>query len=378
MFYEAVAFYHGTLNNDWNQCIQFLERGLLLAKSTGATEPQAKILRQYAAMKSNLGESVTGRALSIEAQRLAKLTTNLYLEAQAVLEEARCCIDLGMYRYTIYLLQKGRELLRCCGMSGSHTDHLSINLKAEVHQLKSEYAEAKRIHLEIAQSTSTDSHIYDNALAFLNISQIDALIGGQKNEVCHNLGTAETLFSSIGFVLGLKFCELIRAELHLREGATVTAKPLFQKCMQWSWTTSETEVLHYCLEKMSDVNQWSPMDFHWTSMCTVTYVAVANKSHNKLALHKALLCLGDVFLHNGDSSTAESLFIVALEGFTYMDVHRCRAECMLRLGDLAQQQGNMSRAEELWREARPLFERSLQARDMEKLDGRLAVADEQK
>ncbi|KAJ7467829.1 hypothetical protein B0H11DRAFT_2306239 [Mycena galericulata] len=377
MFYEAVAFYHGGVNNDKQKSIQFAEKALALAKSTGATELQAKILKNYADMKEVLGEFVTGRTLSIEAQRLAKLATNLHLEASAMRIEVICCMFLGMYRYSLYLVHKGRDLLRCCGMSGSYYDHRLISLEAEVHQLKSEYAEAKRIHLEITQSTSADSDIFNNAYAFLNISQIDVLIGGEKNEVCHNLGKVETVYSNVGIVLGLRYCELIRAELHLREGDTVIAKPLFQKCMQGSWTTS-SEILCYCLEKMSDVNQWSPMDFHWSSMCTVTYVAVANKSHNKLALHKALQHLGDVFLHNGDTSTAESLFVVALEGFTYMDVHRSRADCMLRLGDLAQQQGNMPRAEELWRQARPLFERSLQAKDVEKIDSRLVVANEQK
>ncbi|KAJ7491315.1 hypothetical protein B0H11DRAFT_2399731 [Mycena galericulata] len=377
IFYDSVAFYHSGMNNDEYKTIQFLEKGLALAKSSGATEQQARTLTYYAQIKCRLGEYVPARALSIEAQRLAKLTTNLYLEARAVWPEVICCIFLGMYRYTMHLLDKGRELLRCCGMSGSHHDHLFLNSKAEVHQLKSEYTEAKRIHLEIAQITSADNDIDNNAYAFLNISQIDVLIGGQKNEVCHNLGKAETLFSSIGYVAGLKQCQLLQAELHLREGATVIAKPLFQKCLQWSWTI-DAEVLHYCLEKMSDINKCSPMDFHWSSMCTVIYVAVANKAHNKLGLHKALRCLGDVFLHNGDASTAESLFNVALEGFTYMDVHCCRADCMLRLGDLAQQQGNMTRAKELWRKARPLFEWSLQAKEMAKIDSRLTVANEQK
>ncbi|KAJ7491321.1 hypothetical protein B0H11DRAFT_2191342 [Mycena galericulata] len=377
LFYYAVAFYHGAIHNDKHKSIQFLEKALALAKSTGATELQAKILRYYAHMKSSLGDLVTARALSIKAQRLAKLTTNLYLEAKAVGKEFSCCVHLGMYRYAMYLLHKGRELLRSCGMSGSHEDYAFISLKAEVHLLKSEYAEAKRIYLETAQNTSADTNIYNNAHAFLNISQIDMLIGGPKNEVCHNLGKAETLFSSVRYVPGVKLCELIRAELHLREGDTVIAKPLFQDCMQWSWTAT-FDIVNYCLERMSDSNRWSPVDFHWTSMCTVTYVAVAHKSHDKLALHKALRCLGDVFLHNGDASTAESLFIVALEDFTYMDVHQCRADCMLRLGDLAQQQGNMPRAEELWREAWPLFERSLQAKDMGKIDSRLAAANEQK
>ncbi|KAJ7620760.1 hypothetical protein DFH06DRAFT_1341447 [Mycena polygramma] len=67
-----------------------------------------------------------------------------------------------------------------------------------------------------------------------------------------------------------------------------------------------------------------------------------------------------------------SLFIVALEGFTYMDVHRSRGECMLRLGDIFKGRGDLLKAVELWDTARPLFERSSQAKQVKEIDERLA------
>jgi hypothetical protein len=69
------------------------------------------------------------------------------------------------------------------------------------------------------------------------------------------------------------------------------------------------------------------------------------------------------------------LFTVALEGFTYMDVHRSRAECMVRLGDISNQCGDLLRAVELWNTARPLFERSSQAKEVQHIDKRLASID---
>jgi hypothetical protein len=51
-----------------------------------------------------------------------------------------------------------------------------------------------------------------------------------------------------------------------------------------------------------------------------------------------------VFLATKDDETATNLYIVALEGFTHMDIHRSRAQCMLRLGDLANEQGYTSKA----------------------------------
>jgi hypothetical protein len=91
-----------------------------------------------------------------------------------------------------------------------------------------------------------------------------------------------------------------------------------------------------------------------------------------LAVHKALLFIGDVFVAEGDDHTAKSLFTVAQEGFVYMDVHCSRAQCLLRLGNLAEKEGNSSKALELWKAARPLFERASQAKAIAQIDARLA------
>ena len=49
---------------------------------------------------------------------------------------------------------------------------------------------------------------------------------------------------------------------------------------------------------------------------------------------------------------------------------------MLRLGDLADKRGEISKASEFWKAARPLFEWSLQARDVAQINSRLAVVGE--
>jgi hypothetical protein len=79
-----------------------------------------------------------------------------------------------------------------------------------------------------------------------------------------------------------------------------------------------------------------------------------------------------VFIHQKDEETAISLFTVALEGFTYIDVHRSRAECMLRLGDISREHNELLKAQQLWETARPLFEHSSQAKQVKDFDDRLA------
>jgi hypothetical protein len=106
------------------------------------------------------------------------------------------------------------------------------------------------------------------------------------------------------------------------------------------------------------------------------YFVHSLKLKEKLGIHKALQFLGDIFLANDDEDTAFSLFTVTLEGFTQMDVHRSRAECMLHLGDISKGHSDLLKAVELWATARPLFEWSSQAKQLQIIDERLASVEE--
>ncbi|KAJ7501682.1 hypothetical protein B0H11DRAFT_1908115 [Mycena galericulata] len=70
---------------------------------------------------------------------------------------------------------------------------------------------------------------------------------------------------------------------------------------------------------MADMDHFNDINFHQTSTWAVIYLAYANRFHGRLELWKALQFLGKVFLANEDELTAESLFTVALDGFTFMD-----------------------------------------------------------
>ncbi|KAJ7749456.1 hypothetical protein B0H16DRAFT_1725102 [Mycena metata] len=74
----------------------------------------------------------------------------------------------------------------------------------------------------------------------------------------------------------------------------------------------------------------------------------------------------------GDEFSAVSLFTLALDGFTHMDIHLSRAECMIRLGDVAQRNKDLLKALELWDTARPLFECSSQTKRVLDIDQRIS------
>ncbi|KAJ7787785.1 hypothetical protein B0H14DRAFT_2628990 [Mycena olivaceomarginata] len=72
-------------------------------------------------------------------------------------------------------------------------------------------------------------------------------------------------------------------------------------------------------------------------------------------------------------NSAPGVFLAfALEGFTVIDVHRSRAECMLQLGDISNKHGNQLEAADLWEKAQPLFERSSQAKQVEEIAKQLS------
>jgi hypothetical protein len=106
------------------------------------------------------------------------------------------------------------------------------------------------------------------------------------------------------------------------------------------------------------------------------YFVHSHKFKEKLGIYKGLQFLSDVFLASDDEATAINLYTVALQGFTQMDVHRSRAECMLRLGDISNSCGESFKALELWETARPLFDRSSQSKLVEHIDRRLASVGE--
>jgi TRAP-type C4-dicarboxylate transport system permease large subunit len=93
----------------------------------------------------------------------------------------------------------------------------------------------------------------------------------------------------------------------------------------------------------------------------------------KLVFNTVLLFLRDVFIE--DEETATNLYSLALEGFISMEMHHSRAQCMKHLGNLANKQGHTSKVIGFWMTAHPMFEWSLQVKDVTQIDARLSTVD---
>ncbi|KAJ7142606.1 hypothetical protein C8R44DRAFT_725944 [Mycena epipterygia] len=367
-FFLSVGVYHRSLKPDWAMSAKKFEQALSLAKLCKDSMRQAMALIQIARLNHHLGDLSAAQTGAYEAQQMAHISGNLSTQALALRTEMTSLICLGNLTRAVLLGHRARELVKLCGLEGGPIDDgIMVNL-AQIHMVKSEYQEARNIHVQL-QNKSDPQQEYFNAFTRANIAEIDIMAGADFCDVQQNLEALKTTFGTLGFTGWVNACEVMLADLNLREGNTIIAEKALLKCFN---DAKNSSLKTYCLERLADVGRWTSTGITWPSTWTVIYLAFAQQGKTKLDIYKALQFLGDVFLSHKDEQTAHNLFVVALDRFTYMDIHRSRANCMLRLGDIAKHRGDVVKAEELWKEARPLFERSSQAKDIVQIDTRLA------
>jgi tetratricopeptide (TPR) repeat protein len=362
-----MAVYYRNFNSDLVEAANMCKQSISLAIPTGNSKRHSQALNQLAWINIHLGKYSVAQRYAYEAQKLALLSGDFYPEAQAVRTQALCWKELGHYTQSLSLSIRAQSLLGLCGMSTSETNLGIMTTQAEVHKCKSEYIEAWKIHSKILQmSADRDPHYH--TIALLNVAEIEVLIGAPKDDVERNIDLARSMFTTAGRKSFTICCDITIASLYLREQDLPVAKTLLQKSLKSA--PEDNEIKLFCLEQLGNVNSWG-LDESIPGWTTV-FLVHSLKSQVKLQVFKAVQFFGQMFLMQNDEDTAICLFTVALEGFTYMDVHHSRAECMLRLGDISKSHGDVFKAVELWTTARPLFERSSQVKQVQYVDERLA------
>ncbi|KAJ7715749.1 hypothetical protein B0H16DRAFT_1701595 [Mycena metata] len=302
-------------------------------------DPDLEALFRLSWIKYITGDYITGRTYAQEAQRLAKMSGDLYREARGLYSEASCCQMLGDYWKCICLVKRASALLELCGLSQGDLNYTLMNCQAEVHEYKSEYADTHNLWGQLLQTYQAGG-LYYEGFSLMNIAGVEVPMGVSCEVIQEKICASQTIFNKIGGqTMMLIICDVIQADLNLREGDMSCS--LFCKCLK------------AVLGQFSDI------------------------AKEKLGIYKALQFIGDVHIMQNDELTAVSLFTVALAGFTYMDVHRSRAECMIRLGDMAKKNGDLLKALELWETAKPLFQCSSQAKRVQDIDERVGSISEE-
>ncbi|KAJ7765307.1 hypothetical protein B0H16DRAFT_416054 [Mycena metata] len=363
-FLCAAASYFQKHDNNIPKALGYFETAFKLASEAQDAQTQCLALRDISQGLCVLGRYPEARVKAREMRALAQRHGLLYMEAHAIRADLFCRVIQGDLASCLALSAEGRALLALCGLEGSTLDLVLLNSDAEVHLTKTEYAEARALYAKTRADQAPHPQAYDR----LNLALIDTEIGVDSTQVRQDMAAVRATFESLKIPVGIIVCEVIHSYIDIRDGFLDNARRSLERAfIQTRGENQEISIL--CLTKLADIT-CGLYDASTTLGWACVLMAFARKG-NIIAVYHALRCLGDVFLVQGEEETALSLLDVSLAGFTAADIHRGRAECMLRMGDLFDRRGNGERAIEFWRMARPLFVRSLQAKEVAQVDERL-------
>ncbi|KAF8217545.1 hypothetical protein K438DRAFT_2036995 [Mycena galopus ATCC 62051] len=368
-FYQAAGNYFFYRKGDVQQASQLLHKALEKSDLCEGSKQQCNVMIQLGHFSFYTGNCGAAMAYVTAAQSLSKVAGNLYQEAAANFLGALLYRHLGDYQKSAAQLQRAAKIFHIVNLSGDGLAQGVTSAQAEIHLLKSEYTEARHLFCQVVETTSAQGNYMSYAAALLNVGLIDIEINETKEDIHHKLQVVQEILRVYG-VRGKRICDMAQAVIELKDEKFDTAKVKLQESLCWFWG-KDFEFKIFCLEKLANIRAWPANT--WEYKWPIIYLASATKLRAKLDLHKALLFLGDAFIANHDENSAANLYHVALAGFTQMDVHHSRAQCMLRLGDLSSKHGCTSDAIAFWEAARPLFERASQTKDVAQIDSRLAT-----
>jgi tetratricopeptide (TPR) repeat protein len=234
---------------------------------------------------------------------------------------------------------------------------------------KTEYAEARQLMERMAQMTSRHRSPYFHAASLITLVQLDIITGIHDAVTLRNLTASKELATELPFHSVTWICDLSQAELDLHNGDQMKAYTTFR--IHGGRTESTHHVVYLSLAYLGELsNNLGGLErtAHWAT----TYFAYSWNRKDLGHTYQALRYLGDILLAQGDERTAMNIFLAVLDASTEMDVHRRRADCMSRIGDILVHRGELAKAKDMWEAALPLFVRSSQAKDAAAIEVKLA------
>ncbi|KAJ7488073.1 hypothetical protein FB451DRAFT_1081691 [Mycena latifolia] len=336
-FYNVLGSWY-LVHDDFNKGKEYFTRALLLATESKNLIGQGKALIHFAEVEWEQGNYRTGQKYAAEARRVMKPTGHLIATAHAIDQEVLCLYALGDFSRSLELCNDARQILAVCRMEGSPLDVCFMSSLGDIHFLKTEYAESRAMHLQILNTTSTSRQQSPSeyAHAFLHIAAVDLAMGADEQTVRKSLDTAREVFVSMQFGFSISQCDMVLADLQLRQGHKADARRFYET--RFAQNRDRSGVVIECLHQLGDPTHWHGMCNPETTLgYAMALVGYTRNGGSQLEAHHALRCLGDIFLADGDADTARNLFTAALQGFTAMGVHLSIAQCSARLNGIANQ-----------------------------------------
>ncbi|KAJ7490880.1 hypothetical protein FB451DRAFT_1221318 [Mycena latifolia] len=366
-FYTAATTFYMRMW-DMEKAREYSGLAFGIAKDTGDVRCQLKACRNKATIGNLTGNYREGLRNSTEVVYLARILGSATDECNGLMDEALSRSHLGELRQAQDVCTQARQLMQACGLDGSSREIAILDMEAEVHYQKSEYVEARDLNALVARMTSRDVMPYYHANALITEADLSILTGVDEAEIRKKLEVAKELTEKLQWKSRKAMCEQMFASLSLRRGETALARASFERCFAES--VEDTTVAFMSLQYLADLT-YGMYDVSETFQWAGIYFALARKSNELGHTYQALRCLGDIFLVEGDEEAALTVFRAVSAGSSEMDVHRRRADCMARMGDIWRRRGDVAKAKKMWEDARPLFIRSAQEKEVASIDERL-------
>ncbi|KAJ7772310.1 hypothetical protein B0H16DRAFT_1768963 [Mycena metata] len=166
------------------EALQHGQIALSLAQTNRNIKRQYDALDVLGYIEIVAGNRTAGRAHAREGQRLATISGDVHREVHGLYHEAISLMALGDYRECLALTLRGRTVLSQCGLSHGQLNYGLLGIQAELHKLKSEYAEAHDMQTQILQGTADDN--YQQGFALMSIAEINILTGVPKLPIQKN------------------------------------------------------------------------------------------------------------------------------------------------------------------------------------------------
>ncbi|KAK7055496.1 AAA domain-containing protein [Favolaschia claudopus] len=294
------------------------------------------------------------------AQRLANRIQNFQHETKAMEGEAQVWVALGDFPRAADIRGRMLKSVVTEGLQRTQFEIRLLDLEAEMYSHKTAYTEARKTYGLILQDSSLTRFPLFHGRSGVMIAAIDVILGSlqSKDEVVAALEIPRQIFISRGYLRGLPICDKVLADFLIGSGRMTDAIQLYENCARSFWDDSAEQLL-LCMNKLGDITlrqSAQPEDSRSARHWATTYLAYGKQTASMCVIAWAFRCLGDLALASeNDDATAQSLFLVALEEFTRMDIYRGKAECLLRLGSIARKQGGEALAQEYLVEAKQMF-----------------------
>ncbi|KAF7310090.1 ATPase-AAA-core domain-containing protein [Mycena indigotica] len=335
----------------------YTEKTLALSRAIHNTRLQCSAFCSMCIIDLRSGNPLRAFGHARQAEAQGRLGGDLWSEAAGLRGGALCLSRLGAYAESIEWTTRARRLLALCDIAGNQLDMSLLMGLGEVHAKKTEYLAAKAVYEEILRYRPVDRLNGMHVVLLVNLAEISVALDLPVEETQRHIDLARTIAGNIKWWPGRLMCDLAQGELLLSQQEYSRAKVVMEKVVVDA--VKELDIHSVCCEKLADRDLWDSDS--WDPKWPTVLLAQAGREKQHRLWCKALQCFGTGALAEGDVMTARSLFVVALEGFTQMDIHCSRAECFWKLGIIAEGVGDRAGAVENWDAARLLFERASQA-----------------